>query len=238
MYTTIMRKDKERALQLRLQGYSYGEISKKLNIPKSTLSGWLHNLELSEKARNRIRGRVKLGVLNGLIKHNKKQTHLARQRMAKIRSEAQSELRIINTRELWLIGIALYWAEGYKRPVVRNGKIRTHHPVSLANSDPQLVKIFIGFLRKICKIPKEKIHAEIRIFEHMNQDQILNFWQKITGLSKNNFSKVYYGISKSSQGKKPFNRLPYGTISIRVNDTNLFHKIIGWINGLSKLGNT
>lgn len=237
MYTIIMRKDKEQALQLRLQGRSYSEISKKLKIPKSTLSGWLNNLELSEKARNRIQGRVKLGILNGLLKHNKKQTHLARQKMSIIHSEAQSELQIINTRELWLIGVALYWAEGYKRPVVRNGKIRTHHPVSLANSDPQLVKIFLKFLRKICKVPDKKIHAEIRIFEHMNQNQILNFWQKITGLTKNNFSKVYYGISKSSQGKKPFNRLPYGTISIRVNNTDLFHKIMGWIDGLSKLGN-
>ena len=62
----------------------------------------------------------------------------------------------------------------------------------------------------------------------------LHIWQKITGLPEKNFGKIYYGISKSSQGKRPFTRLPYGTILIRVNSTNLFHRIMGWIEGLSE----
>ena len=50
-------------------------------------------------------------------------------------------------------------------------------------------------------------------------------------VDKEKFGKSYYGVSKSSQGKKPFNILPYGTIQIRVNNTELFHRIMGWIDG-------
>ena len=33
-------------------------------------------------------------------------------------------------------------------------------------------------------------------------------------------------------GKRPFNRLPFGVIQVRISNTNLFHKIMGWIEGV------
>ena len=229
-----MRKDKNQALKLRLDGKSYNEISKILGVPKSTLSFWFTGLELSEKARKRIQARVYSGSLRGLIKRNKNQTHLAIQRARNIRVQAEREVKKISQDELKLIGAALYWAEGYKRAIIRNGRELTHHSVSLANSDPKLILIFLRFLREVCEIPDEKITVDIRIYEHLNGEELLNFWHQLTGLPKENFGKSDYGISKSSQGKRPFNRLPYGTVAVRVNNTGLFHKIMGWIGGLSQ----
>jgi len=229
-----MRKDKSQALKLRISGKSYTEIAKNLKVPKSTLSNWFTGLELSESAKNRIESRIYAGALKGLIKRNKKQTHLAIQRTRKIRSEASKEITSINQKELKLIGVTLYWAEGYKRPIIRNGKEKTNHPVSLTNSDPKIISIFLKFLREICKVPENKITANIRSYEHLEEDSIIKFWQGVTKLPKDNFDKIYYGISKSSENKKPYNKLPYGTISIRVNNTNLFHEIMGWIEGLSE----
>lgn len=228
-----MRRDRQKALKLRLEGKSYTEIKNILGIPKSTLSGWFTGLELSPKAKARIQKRVYSGTLKGLIKRNKNQTHLAVQRMRTIRKEAEAEINKLTVEDLKLIGSSLYWAEGYKRPIVRNGRELTHHSVALTNSDPKLVMIFLKFLREVCGVPNDKITADIRIYEHMNEKALFNFWQKTTNIPTKNFGKIYYGISKSSLGKRPFNRLPYGTISIRVNNTNLFHKIMGWINGLS-----
>ncbi len=229
-----MRSDKQKALQLRLAGKSYNEIGHALNIPKSTLSGWFTNLEISAEAQKRIAQRVYAGSLKGLIRRNKKQRHLAIQRMRKTRQEAQREIKGIRKNELKLIGAALYWAEGYKRLLIKNGRELTHHAVALTNSDPKLIMIFLRFLREICNVADEKIHADIRIYEHMNENELTRFWREITGLPEKNFGKVYCGISKSSLGKRPFNRLPHGTILIRVNNTNLFHQIMGWIQGLSK----
>jgi uncharacterized protein YerC len=159
----VMRLDKNQALKLRLQGKSYNEINKALGIPKATLSEWFTGLELSENAKNRISQRVHQGSMKGLIKKNKLQTHLAQQRARTVRTEAKKEIGKLTARELLILGTALYWAEGYKRPIIKNGKAKSYHPVSLSNSDPALVAIFLKFLREICKAEESKIHAGIRI---------------------------------------------------------------------------
>ena len=228
-----VRKDKNHALKLRLHGYSYTEIQRELGIPKSTLSGWFSSLVLPKKAQARIQSRVHEKSVKALIKRNKNQTHLAIQRMKLICSQARKEIAAIHKEELKLIGISLYWAEGYKRHKVLNGREVTNHPVSLTNSDPKLIGIFLRFLREVCNVSDKKIRAEIRLYQHLNEQELLSFWQQVTKLPIENFSKSYYGVSKSSQNKRPFNRLPYGTLLVRVNDTNLFHKIIGWIEGLA-----
>ncbi len=227
-----MRPDKHKALALRLKGYSYSEIGKQLGISKSTLSTWFSGAILSEKAQNILRKKAYTGTLNGIVKRNKKQTHDALLRMRTGRARAAKEIKRLSAAELKYIGTALYWAEGYKRPHVRLGKERTYHSVALTNSDPLLVAMFMRFLREICEVENEHIRADVRIYEHMNESLVLQYWQKIIQLPAQNFGKFYYGVSLSSRHKRPHARLPYGTIQIRVNNTQLFHRIMGWIEGL------
>lgn len=229
-----MRNDKDTAFKLRLQGKSYTEIYRILGVPKSTLSGWFSNLVLSDDLRKAIERRARKKSIAGLIKRNKNQTSLAVARAVQIRRQAANEVDKISKNDLLLLGIALYWAEGYKRVIVRNGRELTHHPVSLTNSDPALVKLFLRFLRECCGVPQGKIKAGIRIFQHQNGDHLLNYWRKETGILPQNFGKIYYGISKSSMHRRSFNRLPYGVIQITVADTQLFHRIMGHIEGIKK----
>lgn len=228
-----MRTDKSKAIKLRLGGKSYSEIQKLLGgISKSTLSNWLGNIILSSEAQGIIKKRFREKSLVGLLNRNKNQTYLAVERKRKIQLEAMTEINKISKENLFFIGLALYWAEGYKRPIIKNGREVTYHPISLTNSDVKLIKIFLEFLQKICNVPIEKIKANIRIFKHLNEQEVLNYWIKETGIPKQNFTKTYLGISRSSMGKRPFNRLPFGVVQIRIGDTKLFHRIIGWINGL------
>ena len=228
-----MRLDKNQALKLRLQGKSYGEINAILGVPKATLSDWFTGLELSEKANERIQKRVYEKSIAGLIKRNRNQTHIAQQRARQTREVARKEVATLSKNDIFLLGVALYWAEGYKRPIVKDGKVKTNHPVSMTNSDPLLIKLFLRFLRETCRVPEEKISANVRIYEHQNEVYLLEFWSKTTGIPYNRFQKFYYGVSKSSLGKRPFNILPYGTIQVRVNNTVLYHQIMGWIDGLA-----
>ncbi len=228
-----MRTDKALAIKLRLSGKSYSEIQKVLKrVSKSTLSEWLKDIILSDLAKNKILKRSKEKSFQGLLKRNKNQTTLAIKRRDKIRKLATLEIKDISSKDLFFIGLALYWAEGYKQPIRKNGREVTYHPISLTNSDPNLIKIFLRFLREFCKVPEEKIKIGLRIFKHLNEKEVISFWTKITGIPEKNFQKTYLGISKSSMGKRPYNRLPYGIIQIRINDTNLFHKIMGWIEGI------
>lgn len=230
-----MRTDHQQALKMRLGGKSYTEISRFLKIPKSTLSGWFSNLAISKESRDAIERRGRKKAIEGLIRRNKNQTTLARRRATETREAAAKEVKKLSENDIFVLGVSLYWAEGYKRAVVRNGREITSHPVSLTNSDPSLVKGFLRFLREYCKVPNKKIKAGLRIFKHQNEQELLRFWQHTTGIIKENFNKTYLGISKSSQGIRPYNRLPYGVIQIVVADTALFHRIIGYIEGIKAL---
>ncbi|MFH1769899.1 MAG: helix-turn-helix domain-containing protein [Parcubacteria group bacterium] len=232
---TIMKNDKLKALKLRMKGRSYNEINKLLGIPKSTLSTWFSGLDIPDKAVKRLEQRVYKKSIEKLIARNKRQTHLAEQRARSIQNEAKKNIKPLLSKDLMLIGIALYWAEGYKRPIIRNGRARTHHPVSFTNSDPQMIKLFLRFLRNTCAVPEDKITGDIRIYEHQNENYLMDFWSKATDIPYSRLKKFHYGISKSSKNRRPFNILPYGTIQIRVNSTPLYHKIMGWIEGLKNL---
>ena len=227
-----MRSDKFKAYKLRIKGRSYSEISKLLNVPKSTLSAWFSSLVLSDESQSRIKERVIEGSLKGLLRRNRIQTHYAELNAKEIRESARKEIVQINPEALFIAGISLYWAEGYKRPIVKNGRPRTYHPVRLMNSDPLLISLFLRFIRESCKIPEEKIKISLRFFEHQNEAYLLDFWQKSTKIPISRFDKSYKSVSISSQRKRPFNILPYGTVQISINSTNLYHRIMGWIEGL------
>lgn len=230
-----MRSDKFKAYKLRMGGKSYSEITKFLGIPKATLSDWFKEVELPEKAKERLARRAYQKSVAAILKHNHAQTHIAQQNARNTRNCARSEIVNLTNKDLFMLGVSLYWAEGYKRPIFVNGKIKTHHPVSLSNSDPELVKIFLRFLREVCNINEEKIKGEVRVYEHHNEAYLLNFWNQTTNIPFSRLKTIKNGVSISSQRLRPYNVLPYGTIQIRVNSTQLYHKIMGWIEGLSNV---
>ena len=229
-----MRFDKFKAYKLRIAGRSYNEVSRLLKVPKSTLSGWFTDLELSEEATKRLKDRVHASSLRGLIARNKSQTTLAEARSEKAHNQGKDLIKNISKRDLLIIGTALYWAEGYKRPVVIKGETKTFHRVSLTNSDPDLIYIFLRFLKETCNVPNEKITIWIRYFEHQDPVYLLGFWQKRCNIPYGNFKKTLQTISISSQRKKSYNSLPFGVAQISVNNTNLYHKIMGMISGVAK----
>ena len=108
-----MRTDKSLAVKMRLQGKSYGQIQALLSgVSKSTLSLWLSNLVMSDTARKKIAIRTRERSLAGLLKRNKNQTYLANKRKEETRETAKAEIENFSNKDLFLIGIALYWAEG------------------------------------------------------------------------------------------------------------------------------
>lgn len=216
-----------------MAGRSYNEITRLLNIPKSTLSGWFTNLELPKEASGRLEKRVHVASLRGLLARNKNQTALAQTRSKAMHTEGFNLIKNLSKRDLLVIGATLYWAEGYKKPVIFNGKPRTSHTVSLTNSDPELICIFLRFLREVCEVQEEKIKIWIRYFEHQDQAYLLDFWQKKCNIPYSNFLKSLQTTSISSQRKKPFNSLPFGVAQVSVNNTNLYHKIMGLISGIA-----
>lgn len=225
-----MRKDKAVAIKLRKEGKSYNQIGEALKIPKSTLSYWFSDLKISEKAQEKILERVHKLSIEGLIKRNKNQTILARERASKIRKEAKKESFKLMKNNLFLVGISLYWAEGYKKGA-SGSKWKS---IDFANSDPEMIKVIMNFFRKFLGIKDKKIKIQLIAHQNINIKKATIFWSNLTSIPKEQFIKTYVGVSKSSKGKRNSNSLTHGTVHIRINDVKLFFRLIGWIDGLKE----
>jgi len=225
-----MEKQKEKAIILRKQGFSYSEIGKQIGTSKSTLSLWLKNVKLSKKSLDRINSRTHKKSIEALIRRNQEQTVLARHRAEKIMFKARKEFKVLKKQPLFLIGVSLYWAEGYKKGAYGS----SWKSVDFANSDPAMVILIIKFFEKYLCITKQRLAIQIIAHDNVNLKQSVDYWSKITGVSKSNFIKTCCSKNINSKGKRNKKNLPHGTVHIRINDVKLFFKVIGWIEGLKE----
>jgi len=217
-------KEKEKAIKLRKQGYSYSEILKKVLVSKSTLSLWLRSIGLAKRQEQRLTEKKLAAMKRGWEACRQKRLRTTEE----IKTKARNEIERLSSRELWLIGIALYWAEGHKEKI-RSGNVR------FTNSDPQMIKLFLRWLRKICKISKKDIFCEIYLHETAahREREIRKYWSKITNFPPIQFQKIRWKKHKINTKRKNIGKNYRGLLRITVRkSTNLNRKITGWIEGI------
>lgn len=220
---------KFRAIQLRKKGQSYAEIASILRISKSTAYDWTRRIKLSKKAEERIKRKIKEALRKGLAAYNRIYGKIRSQEAAKIREgykeKASKEIKKLVKRDLKLIGAALYWAEG---------NLKNRNSLRFGNSNSLMIKTIMKFFREACNIPSEKIKARIHLYPQINQKEATNYWMKITILPRVNFQPPQIQVSRASKGRRPRNTLPYGTLHLTVNNTELACRVKGWIQGVSE----
>ncbi len=215
----MLKKEKEQAIKLRKEGLSINEIAKKLDVAKSSVSLWVREIKLSfDQIGNLSQKRYQRAVIE-----KRRVTRLKNETAKRqiILDAAQKQIKKISEKELWLMGVMLYWAEGGKtqRSLVR-----------FSNGDPEMIKIMMFFFRKICKVPEEKFRGYIHIHPHLDHIEAEKYWSSITGIALKKFFKTYRKINISSKNKK--DSLPFGVMDIYICDTELFLKISGWAKGI------
>ena len=217
-------KERELAIKLRKEGFSYSEILEEVPVAKSTLSLWLRSVGLSKKQKQRLTKKKLLAALRGAHRRKDQKRIITK----KIKKEAINEIKDINKRDLWMIGAALYWGEGHKEKL--RGSL-----VELGNSDPYLIKIFLEWLYEICKIPKSEIN--VRIYLHVTArhklEKVQQYWSKITGFPIKDFQKIIWKKNKINTHRKNIGEDYFGLLRVSVKkSTNLNRKITGWIEGI------
>lgn len=219
--------EKEKAIVLRKQGFSYREILAEISVAKSTLSLWLGDVGLSKKQKHRLTEKRIAGILKGAAVKRNQRINLVR----KIYAEAQADIGCLTKRELWLMGIMLYWAEGSKE--------KEDHPgigIQFTNSDAKMVRLFLKWLIEICDIKKE--HIVLDIFLHENSkntlEKVKKYWIRETGFSADHFLYVYFKKSHIKTRRKNKGDNYFGVIKIRVRaSSTLNRKVAGWILGIN-----
>lgn len=224
-----MNEKGRRIRAFRKKGKTYTEISEVLKLPKSTVAWWLKDFKLSKEIEKKIIEKSRKKWRKAITDYNNVYGKLRSQKAAAIREKYKQkgikEIKKISKKELKLIGSALYWAEGGKK---------NRNSLRFSNSDPLMIEVIMKFFREVCNIPNEKIKARIHIYPQINPKIATNYWKKVTNLPRINFQKHQIQISQASKRKRPRNTLPYGTLHLTVNNTEMICRVKGWIQGISK----
>ena len=129
--------------------------------------------------------------------------------------EVKSKFNFLE-QKLKVAGIMLYWAEGSF-----SGNF-----VDFANSDAEMVKIFLRFLREICGVKEERLRVYLYGYAYQDIEELKNYWHKVTGISLKQFTKPYVRTGNTNVSKR---KLPYGLIHVRYNDKRLLDLINHWL---------
>jgi len=217
---------KKQAIKLRKNGKSYSEILEDVPVAKSTLSRWLQDVDLSKSQEQRLSEKKKVGQKRAAEAVRQKRI----EKTKRIKKKAQEEIGKISERELWLVGIALYWAEGTKGKPYRTS-VRTE----FSNSDNQMIALYVKWLREIVEVGKEEFWCAIYIHENHKDriDEVKEHWIEATGLPEDVFGYTYYKKHNPQTIRKNTGDSYYGTLQIYVQaSTDLRRKIEGWIEGV------
>ena len=141
------------------------------------------------------------------------------------RAEPSFKLKKINNQKLRIlkiIGTMLYWGEGSKSDEMT---------VDFANSDKDMIVLFLKFLREVCGVDEKRLRAFPYFYANQNVSKNINFWSKVTKVSKKQFTKPYI---KKDYDKNKIHKMPHGLIHIRYSDKKLLNLIKDWIGNYKK----
>lgn len=191
--------DKQEAIKLRQKGLSYSQIKEQLGINKSTLSGWLYDMPLSEDRIRELRDFSPQRIeryRNTMRGKRDEKNKIAYQNIAQ-------KIGNISDREFLIAGLFLYWAEGSKTKTFSIG---------LTNTNPAMLVLFIRWLQ-FFDVPKSKLKIHLHLYSDMNIKKQMDFWSKTLNLDIKQFRKPY--IKKTTLSSITYtNGFGQGTCSV------------------------
>ena len=213
----------QKAIDLRKQGKTYSEILNCVPVAKSTLSLWLQGVGLSISQKQRITEKRRRAQIKGANARHADRI----KRQSDLIQKAKIEVGHISHRELWLIGIALYWAEGSKEKDYKPGS-----RASFSNSDPNMIALFIKWLKDCVGLIEDDLMLSIYVHESCIDRvfAIRKYWSDFLELPASFFKDIYYKKNKLNTKRKNSGNLYNGLLRVNIrSSSDLNRRIAGWI---------
>ena len=224
MAHTLLR---EKARALRHKGKSIRDIAHLLSANKSTVSNWCRDIALTDKQIDRLAQNQRSAALPALLKASEARR---RDRLLNVAKEALAGSKAvgkINKRDLFLLGLGLYWGEGYKSS---NGEL------GFTNSDPGMIRAFIVWANRIYSIPKTALVLRVSINEdHAHRNAaVMKYWSYQTRIPITQFTSTSF-IKAVSKKKYSNSTAHFGTLRVKIRKgTRLRRRILGSISEIKK----
>lgn len=197
-----------KARQLRsTQKLSIDQISAQLQIPRTTIYGWVRDLPVSLTSSPRQTTAQQRGSRSLRSKYAEARDAAYRRGLA----EASELLTDPHFRDF----VVLYLAEGSKR---------NRNSVEICNSDPSIVRLALKYIE-----PETQNKIEYRVRHHGDQDPdvIRTFWASSLGVEPDLFKLQPKSNGGSLRGR---NNCVHGIAAVRVGDTYLRARLQAWMD--------
>ncbi|MFD8225130.1 hypothetical protein ACFV16_13280 [Streptomyces massasporeus] len=169
---------REKARELRLQGWTYDQIQVELGCSKSSISLWVRDLPKPERKRTpeEASAIARRGWEATLRLRDEERQHT--------KEVAKQAVGTLSPRELFLVGVGLYWAEGGKdKPYDRREN------VCFVNSDPGMIEVFLAWL-DLLGVERERLRFTVMIHESADVAGAERYWADLVGAGRSAFNKT------------------------------------------------
>jgi transposase-like protein len=218
MFSKMKTAERELARIIRREeGAPIKEIARRVSVAPSSVSRWVRDIKLTPAQEQELLRRNP--AYNRQLSGTAIQAANRRSERRAYQEEGRSLARQGDS--IHVAGCMLYWAEGEK----------DRNALRFYNSDPEMVRFFVFFLKKYFDLRDEEIKITCNLFaDHVQrQREIEQFWLDVAQLSARSLCKSYVNVYSKHSKKKRTNRLPYGTVRVTVSRTRVIQSIYGSI---------
>ncbi len=214
---------REIAIAMRKEGKSYREIRAVVPVSKGTLSLWLRDVPMTEEHRERL-------IALRKDPYGRRAATLKARRVSeesRAMSASRGQIGDISSRELFLMGVVAYWAEGAKAKPWRH-----QSKVSFINSDRGMITLFLEWLRTI-GVEADRLKFRLAIHESADVDAATRYWAEVVGVPPDLFMRPTLKRHNPKTVRHNVGEHYRGCLIIEVRrPTELYRQISGWFDGI------
>ncbi|OSZ58162.1 hypothetical protein OQI_23315 [Streptomyces pharetrae CZA14] len=212
---------REKARELRRQGWTYDRIQLELGCSRSSVSLWVRDLPRPEPRYTPEEQRALM--TEGLKRRRAADQEKRRQSKLAARREAQE----LSDRDLFLAGVALYWAEGSKsKPYDRRER------AVFVNSDPGVIQVYLAWL-DLLGVSRDRLRFRVLIHESADVDAAQRYWADISDVDSSVFQKATLKKHNPRTVRKNTGDDYHGCLVVSVSQSaDLYNRIEGWWGGI------
>lgn len=215
------------AITLRKKGVSLSDIAKQLSVSKSTVSIWVKDVLLSRNQKRLLKEKSQNAGREKFKQVAQKRHDDAVQKIVIAQKDAQKDIGTLSSKEHFMVGLGLYWGEGYKKG---------SNELGFTNSDKKIIEFYIQWLKKHFSVTNNDLILRVTVNEsHTHRKkEIIQYWSKVTETNKKQFSKTSFVKTKQLREYKNSNK-HFGTLRVKVRGgAHLRARILKGIELLSK----
>ncbi|WEH17471.1 hypothetical protein [Streptomyces sp. VNUA24] len=221
-----------RARELRLQGWTYDQIQVELGCSKSSISLWVRDLPKPERTRSAEEA-------SAIARRGWEATLQRREEERRLtKATAMHAIGELSEREVFLAGVALYWAEGAK-----DKSYSRRERLAFINSDPNVIRFFLRWLDAL-GVERDRLRFRVSIHESADVTDAEAFWAELVGVNPSALQKATLKKHNPKTKRKNTTEAYRGCLSIYVlRSADLYRRMEGAWYGIvgggiaSDLGN-